>query len=268
MESSSEAVSAVTRSGEARVQRMGTRTPAHEGVILSAVWTELVGGMCKVEGCRFDEHGCELTITREHRALGEKPRALPRRHAQILERSLLDGARKSVAIDLKLCASTVAEILKQGFTFMGMSCWPSRIPLWLVLAAHAQRAKELARASAQLVIDSQCLGRQIVSISRPDRELEATLTPAEYAVARLLVEGKSYAEMAVLRQTSSRTVANQLAAAFHRLGVSGRAELLCLLAQRQAATWRISTPGNRVTLIAAEGTTPFPSIVSWQGLEP
>lgn len=265
MELNREVVSAVTRSGKARVPRTSTHTPVHEAVILSALWTELVAGMCKVEGCTFDQHGCELTITREHRALGEKPRALPRRHAQILERSLLDGARKSVAIDLKLCPSTVAEILKQGFTFMGLSCWPSRLPLWLVLAAHAQRVKELARASAQLVLDSQCLGRQTVSISRPDRELEALLTPAEYAVARLLVEGKSYAEMAVLRQTSSRTVANQLAAAFHRLGVSGRAELLCLLAQRETAAWRISTPGNRSALMPVEGTMGFLPIASWQG---
>jgi hypothetical protein len=42
----------------------------------------------------------------------------------------------------------------------------------------------------------------------------------------LEIEGKSYAEMAELRQTSKRTVANQLAAAFHRLRISGRAELL------------------------------------------
>ncbi len=265
MELNSEAEPAVTRSVDAPAQRGGARTPAHEALVLSALWLELIGGTCKVVECVFGERSCELTISREHRNLGEKPRALPRRHAQILERSLLDGARKSVAIDLKLCPSTVAEILKQGFTFMGISCWPSRIPLWLVLAAHAQRAKELGRTSAQLVLESQSLARQTVSISRPDSELCAQLTPAEYAVTRLLVEGKSYAEMAVLRQTSSRTVANQLAAAFHRLGVSGRAELLCLLAQRQAATWRISTPGSRSALISAQGTTGFLPIASWQG---
>ena len=264
MELIGEAVSAVTRSGDARVQRSG-RAPAHEAIMLSALWTELVGGMCKLIGCVFDEQGCELTISREHRTLGEKPRALPRRHAQILERSLLDGARKSVAIDLKLCPSTVAEILKQSFTFMGISCWPSRIPLWLVLAAHAQREKSLARAATQLVHDSHCMPRQTVSISRPDRDLAIALTPAEYAVTRLLVEGKSYAEMAVLRQTSSRTVANQLAAAFHRLGVSGRAELLCLLAQREAATWRISPPGNRSALMPVEDTMGFLPIASCQG---
>jgi len=52
-------------------------------------------------------------------------------------------------------------------------------------------------------------------------------------VTRLLIEGKSYQDMAKLRDTSKRTVANQLASAFHRLGISGRAELLCLLAKRK-----------------------------------
>jgi len=264
MELNNDAEPAVIRNVEARTERGAVRAAACEAVVLSALWTELVGGTCKVVDCVFGEHDCDLTISRAHRAVGERSRALPRRHAQILERSLLDGARKSVAIDLKLCPSTVAEILKQGFTFMGISCWPSRIPLWLVLAAHAQRAKELARPAAQLVLENQACVRQTVSITRADRELEDRLTPAEYAVTRLLVEGKSYAEMALLRQTSSRTVANQLAAAFHRLGVSGRAELLCLLAQRQAAAWRISTPGGRAALNSQEGTMRFLSFASWQ----
>jgi DNA-binding CsgD family transcriptional regulator len=65
------------------------------------------------------------------------------------------------------------------------------------------------------------------------------VSPAEYAVIRLLIEGKSYDEMADLRRTSKRTVANQLASAFHRIGVSGRAELLCMLAKRQVAHWQL-----------------------------
>jgi len=264
MELNDDARAEVTRIVETRMQRGATRMPAIEAVVLSAVWRELVAGSCKVTACTFDEHSCKLSLSREHHGAGEKTRALPRRHAQILERSLLEGARKSVAIDLKLCPSTVAEILKQGFTFMGVSCWPSRIPLWLVLAVYAHRAKELARPAVQLVSDSQALARQTVSLARPECELSSWLTPAEYAVTRLLVEGKSYAEMAVLRQTSSRTVANQLAAAFHRLGVSGRAELLCLLAQRQAAAWRISPPRGRTALNLADGTTRVLPVASGQ----
>ncbi len=112
-----------------------------EAVDLSALWTELVSGSCKIEETLFTQQSCALVVTRGHRSAG-KGGALSRRHAEILERSLIEGARKSVAIDLGLCPSSVAEILKQGFGFMGLSCWPSRIPLLLVLAAHAQRARE------------------------------------------------------------------------------------------------------------------------------
>jgi DNA-binding CsgD family transcriptional regulator len=211
-----------------------------EAVDLSALWMELVSGSCKIEETLFTEQSCALVVTRGHRSAG-RVRALSRRHAEILERSLIEGARKSVAIDLGLCPSSVAEILKQGFGFMGLSCWPSRIPLLLVLAAHAQRARELDRPAAARLAENQRALRQTISVSRPDNDLGARLTPAEFAVTRLLVEGKSYAQMALLRQTSARTVANQLAAAFHRLGVSGRAELMCMLAARKVAAWRIST---------------------------
>jgi DNA-binding CsgD family transcriptional regulator len=215
---------------------------ADEAIHLSALWTELVRGSCKIEESQFTQHTCALVVTRDR---SDSRVALSKRHAEVLERSLIEGARKSVAVDLGLCPSTVAEILKQGFTFMGLSCWPSRIPLVLVLAARAKRAQELTRHALALAAQNQVFSRQTISVARPDNELSVRLTPAEYAVTRLLVEGKSYADMALLRETSARTVANQLASAFHRLGVSGRAELLCLLAARKVASWRISAPSPR-----------------------
>jgi len=226
----------------------------------------LVRGSCKIEETVFSEQSCALVVTRGHCAAG-RGSALSKRHAEILERSLIEGARKSVAIDLGLCPSSVAEILKQGFGFMGLSCWPSRIPLLLVLAAHAQRARELDRAAAARLADNQQFLRQTISVTRPDNELAAQLTPAEFAVTRLLMEGKSYAQMALVRQTSARTVANQLAAAFHRLGVSGRAELLCSLASRKVAAWRISTPIGRVSKAPVHSASGFLRVASWQGLE-
>jgi DNA-binding CsgD family transcriptional regulator len=223
-----------------------------------------VSGRCKIEETGFTEQTCTIVVTRSHRTEGEVP-ALSKRHAEILLRSLSEGARKSLAVDLRLCPSSVAEILKQGFTFMGLSCWPSRIPFLLVMAAHAWRAKELERNANVLVAENQSLPRQTITVTRADSAVSARLTPAEYAVTRLLVEGKSYREMAVLRETSSRTVANQLAAAFHRLGVSGRAELLCLLASEKVASWRISTPSARASRTATASPAGFLRVAGWQG---
>jgi DNA-binding CsgD family transcriptional regulator len=232
---------------------------------LSALWTELISGSCAIEDSVFSEQSCALVVTRGQRGAGAGRAPLPKRHAEVLERALIDGARKSLAVDLGLCPSSVAEILKQGFTYMGLSCWPSRIPLLVVMAAHARRAPELTRADAALVAENQHFPRQTISVARPDNELSGRLSPAELAVTRLLVEGKSYAEMGVLRGTSSRTVANQLGSAFQRLGVSGRAELLCLLAQRKVAAWQLSTPMARVSRAPVDSAPGFLRIASRRG---
>ena len=60
------------------------------------------------------------------------------------------------------------------------------------------------------------------------------LTQAEEAVTRLLVEGHSHSRIAELRPASRRTVANQLVAAFRKLGISGRPELLAKLIRESA----------------------------------
>jgi DNA-binding CsgD family transcriptional regulator len=80
---------------------------------------------------------------------------------------------------------------------------------------------------------------QVIGIERPDSRLVSRLTPAEFLVARLLIEGKSHAEIAAQRRTTLRTVANQLATAFHRLGVSGRLGLIGQLAQNQEPVLKI-----------------------------
>jgi DNA-binding CsgD family transcriptional regulator len=114
---------------------------------------------------------------------------------------------------------------------MGLSCLPSRIPGLVVAAAHARHHQRSHFQSRLRGRAERRVFRQNISIPRPDRALQAWLAPAEHAVISLLIEGMSYAEIAQARQTSIRTVANQVASGFRRLGVSGRAELLCMLAR-------------------------------------
>jgi DNA-binding NarL/FixJ family response regulator len=52
------------------------------------------------------------------------------------------------------------------------------------------------------------------------------LTTAEAAVLRELVAGRSNAEIAKLRSTSARTIANQVAALLRKLGATSRYELI------------------------------------------
>jgi len=57
------------------------------------------------------------------------------------------------------------------------------------------------------------------------------LTLAERAVVDAVASGRSNAEIARLRGTSARTVANQLASVFRKLGVGTRHELVLQLAR-------------------------------------
>ena len=55
------------------------------------------------------------------------------------------------------------------------------------------------------------------------------LTDGERALARAVIAGKRNAEIAAERQTSERTVRNQLTAVYEKLEVSSRAELIARL---------------------------------------
>jgi DNA-binding CsgD family transcriptional regulator len=57
------------------------------------------------------------------------------------------------------------------------------------------------------------------------------LSAGESAVVALAARGRSNAEIARARNISPRTVANQLAASYRKLGVSGRRELRARLAR-------------------------------------
>ncbi len=52
------------------------------------------------------------------------------------------------------------------------------------------------------------------------------LTSAERSIVRAIGEGKTNAQIAALRGTSSRTVANQIARLFRKIGVASRTELV------------------------------------------
>jgi DNA-binding CsgD family transcriptional regulator len=70
----------------------------------------------------------------------------------------------------------------------------------------------------------------VLSYPLPTVERCKLLTRAERDVLALLLSGLSNAEIARQRRTSVRTVANQVASIFDKLGVSSRSELAALMA--------------------------------------
>ena len=208
-----------------------------ERVELAAIWEELIAGTCKVESWSHTENTWSMVVSRRPLLLVPPGAGLRPRDVEILEQALLCGVRKHVAVEAGLSCSSIAVILQSCFHFMGLNCLPSRIPGLVVAAAHARRHQASPVRSPLKGRADRQFSEQTITVPRPDSALAAWLAPAEHAVINLLIEGHCYAEIAEARQTSIRTVANQVASGFRRLGVSGRAELLCLLAR-----WGLEAP--------------------------
>src|SRR5205814_7347921 len=88
-------------------------------------------------------------------------------------------------------------------------------------------------------------GQTFLSIRRGlSTSLLARLTEAERAVALLVVDGRTNAEIGRTRNASPRTIANQVSSLFRKLGVHGRCELIrSLLAMpRESAPESASFP--------------------------
>ena len=204
---------------------------ASERTPLSFVWADLISSRFRVHACFFSDTRCFLILSPE--PLTQRPdRRLMARKVRILERILLGEGQKAVALALRVAPSTVTLLSSECLRAMGLDCGTSRVPAALVMAAHAAKGLGNFRHGtlSDVIVGEHPF--RVIGMPRPDSTLPEQLSRNESAVVRLLVEGKCHAEIAQAQEKSQRTVANQLASAFHKLDVSGRAELLCRLIAR------------------------------------
>jgi DNA-binding CsgD family transcriptional regulator len=66
----------------------------------------------------------------------------------------------------------------------------------------------------------------ILSFELPLRGQQASLTLAESEIVPLLLAGRTNAEISAMRGTTPRTIANQVASVYRKLGVASRLELV------------------------------------------
>lgn len=192
------------------------------------IWQKLVVGTWEAAHSTCSETTCHLVV---RECVGGREPVRPHQ-LDVLERMLHGDGQKILALDMGLACSTVAATAKQALASLGLECLPSRVPLALVLIGQASR--DTTRVSMGKLCRFS-VGRRsysIVGLDRPDRHLAALLPPAEVEVMRARIEGKSHELIARLRRTSQRTIANQLASASRRLGVSGRLEIIGHLSQQ------------------------------------
>lgn len=190
-----------------------------------AIWHSLVQGDVEVLDAFHTVARWFLVLTPTAAAKAE---GLPAQFRSLLGPLLLGQRQKVTALENGVAPSTVSLRIHRGLEQIGV-CQPTRrAPAFLALLAHAGAGLEVPvpRGSEFVHASRVC---HSISVERPELHLAKKLPQAEYAVLCGLVEGRSYAEIATARRTSMRTVANQVASVFHRLGVSGRNELISFL---------------------------------------
>jgi DNA-binding NarL/FixJ family response regulator len=191
---------------------------------LALLWHDLTCGRSTVVDPFFTNERCYLLVTRGNAPTAEANTASER--FQILKQLLCGRSCKAVAFDLGLALSTVAQRAKQALQQIGVTCTPNRVHPLIALAAQATQDQRLTYQASATGFLYQGQSYLIVGLKRPEAVLAPMLPPAELAVVGGLLEGRQYAEIARSRGTSTRTIANQLAAAFRRMGISGRGSLV------------------------------------------
>jgi DNA-binding CsgD family transcriptional regulator len=199
---------------------------SEEPIDLADLWHELTSGRARIIDTGYSPERCWLLL--ESRTPEGATRALNQTKTATLARVLQGEAQKVVADDLKLAVSTVATVCSQGLLAMGSRSLPSRAPLLLMLAAHALLGRRCSSARAVKFISANRELR-VVTADRPGLHVRATLTAAERDVVALLLEGHSHEQIGAMRGTANRTIANQLAGIYRKLGVSGRGALIAAL---------------------------------------
>jgi DNA-binding NarL/FixJ family response regulator len=206
-----------------RLAAMAADASGSAEMSLSLFWRELSRGVSHIVEGFFSDERCYLLLS--PRTAGPAT-PMDARRLEILEAVLSGLRQKNIAIDLTLAPSTVALNSRLALEYLGVAGKPSRAHPLLMLAAKAARDPSQVSARCSSFISADQRELRVISTARPDLALAARLPSAELAVIRSLVEGLSYQEIARLRGTSTRTIANQISAVFRRLRVSGRNELV------------------------------------------
>jgi DNA-binding NarL/FixJ family response regulator len=142
----------------------------------------------------------------------------------VLVRVLCGEQQKAVAADLSIAPSTASHRCVGALEKLGVEHQP--VPLPLIVAAQNACYVHPAPEARCLRFEHEGSVCTILSVRRPDMGGVHALTRAEQEVACLFIEGRSRAQIAHHRRTSSLTVAGQVHAIFSALRLSGRYALV------------------------------------------
>lgn len=153
------------------------------------------------------------------------PRVTPAKERRVLS-LLVDGAsQKQIAYEIGVSAPAVSICVRNLLGRFGIE--QTLHLILLVRAVDGISETRLVGMSRRRADDFDPAEFAVLVV--PDPEAVARLTLAELDVTLAVLAGHGNSTIAAHRRTSLRTVVNQLAAVFRKLGVSGRLELVTRL---------------------------------------
>lgn len=206
--------------------------------LLPLLWSGLKRGCFRIGEHQTDARHVSMTIV--HVAKVPPAGVTLQRSGVMLEQVLLGQSQKSVSYTHNVAPSTVALSLKHALERMGFFTRFTRVPLVVPLLAHAAHHPQRVSAVVEGDVPRQPAEQCVVRVERSDGILAEWLTASELGVATALLEGKSYEEIAELRGTALRTIANQMSSIGRKLATRGRFDLLLTTVTRARPTIRIT----------------------------
>jgi DNA-binding CsgD family transcriptional regulator len=173
-----------------------------------AMWRGLVDGRWTLVD-HFDTDGKRFLVAVENQPAVRDPRALTPREGSALELARGGAAPKDIAYALGVSPSNARALLASGMRTLGVR-HRGELYRW---RPEAGSVEQLDPKTSVLVM--------------PETETAqvAGLTVAERDVVRLIRTGARNEEIARVRRTSMRTVANQVASILRKLGVHSREDI-------------------------------------------
>lgn len=185
------------------------------GQVGSELWEELIGGRWTLLD-KYEADGRRIVLAVRNAAAGADLCRLTSREVEALSMARKGAANKEIALTLGVSAATATRLLAsvsrklRGSLADILTCIGTE-------DANAQTAQRCVMA----------IGRsELLLATTPELPaLQVSLSISEREIVAAALRGASNREISLARGTSVRTVANQLASAFEKLGVRSRREL-------------------------------------------
>jgi DNA-binding CsgD family transcriptional regulator len=184
----------------------------------SELWRELLAGTWIVID-HFATAGARTLVCRPG-LRGSCHQGLTAEEARVAGGRARGASLKMLAGELRRALPNVSAALGRAMRKLKLS---SEAELVALFGDRTPRAIETATVRFGL---DECL---VVTYAPPAWQLPSCLSPVERIVVLDLIAGASQLAIARARGTSPRTVANQVASAFRKLGVHSRVELFVAL---------------------------------------